>query len=129
RYRTVTTIATVYIYTLSLHDALPIFGIFGITEDLIKMTLYRQPLLKFKIMKKCLLILTTVLCFNSTYSQILYSENFDNLSIGNLGTDVTAKTPGQGGWYTVSQYTQANSFFTIVNETGRGKVLDIRDRK
>src|SRR5690606_10249765 len=100
-------------------------GIFGITEDLIKMTLYRQPLLKFKIMKKCLLILTTVLCFNSTYSQVLYSENFDNLSIGNLGTDVTAKTPGQGGWYTVSQYTQANSFFTIVNETGRGKVLDI----
>src|SRR5690606_9420390 len=100
-------------------------GIFGITEDLIKMTLYRQPLLKFKIMKKCLLILTTVLCFNSTYSQVLYSENFDNLSIGNLGTDVTAKTPGQGGWYTVSQYTQANSFFTIVNETGRGKVLDM----
>src|SRR5690606_16558900 len=100
-------------------------GIFGITEDLIKMTLYRQPLLKFKIMKKCLLILTTVLCFNSTYSQVLYSENFDNLSIGNLGTDVTAKTPGQGGWYTVSQYTQANSFFNIVNETGRGKVLDM----
>jgi len=73
-------------------------------------------------MKKCLLILTTVLCFNSTYSQVLYSENFDNLSIGNLGTDPSGVTPGQGGWYTVS-YTQSNSFFTIVNETGRGKVL------
>src|SRR5690606_35141031 len=77
------------------------------------------------IMKKCLLILTTVLFSNSIHSQVLYTENFDNLSIGNLGTDVTAKTPGQGGWYTVSQYTQANSFFTIVNETGRGKVLDM----
>src|SRR5690606_39560466 len=66
-------------------------GIFGITEDLIKMTLYRQPLLKFKIMKKCLLILTTVLCFNSTYSQILYSENFDNLSIGNRSEEHTSE--------------------------------------
>src|SRR5690606_38365749 len=76
-------------------------------------------------MKKCLLILIIVLCFNSTNSQVLYTENFDNLSIGNLGTDPSGITPGQGGWYTVSQYTQANSFFTIVNETGRGKVLDI----
>src|SRR5690606_15553748 len=76
-------------------------------------------------MKKCLLILIIVLCFNSTYSQVLYTENFDNLSIGNLGTDPSGITPGQGGWYTVSQYTQANSFFNIVNETGRGKVLDM----
>src|SRR5690606_25495374 len=76
-------------------------------------------------MKKCLLILTTVLFSNSIHSQVLYTENFDNLSIGNLGTDPTGFTPGQGGWYTVSQNTQANSFFTIVNETGRGKVLDM----
>src|SRR5690606_6442068 len=76
-------------------------------------------------MKKCLLILTTVLFSNSIHSQVLYTENFDNLSIGNLGTDPSGAIPGQGGWYTVSQYTQANSFFTIVNETGRGKVLDI----
>src|SRR5690606_26994724 len=76
-------------------------------------------------MKKCLLILISVLCFNSTYSQVLYTENFDNLSIGNLGTDPSGAIPGQGGWYTVSQNTQANSFFTIVNETGRGKVLDM----
>src|SRR5690606_30028933 len=98
-------------------------GIFGITEDLIKMTLYRQPLLKFKIMKKCLLFLTSVLVFNSTYSQVLYSENFVDFSIGNLGIDVSAKTPGLGGWYTVPQFTPANSFFNFVNETGRGKVL------
>src|SRR5690606_27014908 len=76
-------------------------------------------------MKKCLLILTTVLFSNSIHSQVLYTENFDNLSIGNLGTDPSGAIPGQGGWYTVSQNTQANSFFTIVNETGRGKVLDM----
>jgi len=62
---------------------------------------------------------------NTVYSQVLYTENFDNHSVGNLGTDVTGKIPGQWGWYTASKYTQANSFFTIVNETGRGKVLDI----
>src|SRR5690606_22021288 len=77
------------------------------------------------IMKKCLLILTTVLFSNSIHSQVLYTENFDNLSIGNLGTAPTGITPGQRGWYTVSKYTQTNSFFAIVNETGRGKVLDM----
>lgn len=76
-------------------------------------------------MKKYLLILTTVLCFNTMYSQVLYTENFDNYSIGNLGTDPNGVTPGQGGWYTYSKYTKANSFFTISNETGRGKVLNL----
>ncbi len=76
-------------------------------------------------MKKYLLVLITVLGFNYIYSQVLYTENFDNHSVGNLGTDVTGKIPGQWGWYTGSTYTQANSFFTIVNETGRGKVLNI----
>src|SRR5690606_19173362 len=32
---------------------------------------------------------------------------------------------GQWGWLTYSQNTQVNSFFSVVNETGRGKVLDI----
>lgn len=76
-------------------------------------------------MKKYLLVLITVLGFNCIYSQVLYTENFDNHSVGNLGTDVTGKIPGQWGWYTVSNHTQSNSFFTIVNETGRGKVLEI----
>ncbi|SFO07055.1 Por secretion system C-terminal sorting domain-containing protein [Paenimyroides ummariense] len=76
-------------------------------------------------MKKYLLVLITVLCFNYIYSQVLYTENFNNHSVGNLGTDVTGKIPGQWGWYTGSAYTQANSFFTIENETGRGKVLNI----
>ena len=76
-------------------------------------------------MKKYLLVLITVLGFNCIYSQVLYTENFDNYNLGNLGTDVTGKTPGQWGWYTSSFRTQANSLFTIVNETGRGKVFEI----
>ena len=58
-------------------------------------------------------------------AQVLYTDNFDNYNLGNLGTDVTGKTPGQWGWYTSSFYTQANSLFTIVNETDRGKVFEI----
>ncbi len=76
-------------------------------------------------MKKYLLVLITVLGFNCIYSQVLYTDNFDNHSVGNLGSDVTGKIPGQWGWVTISKYTQANGFFTIVNETNRGKVLDI----
>lgn len=78
-------------------------------------------------MKKYLYIITTILCLNanSLYSQLLYTENFDNLTVGNLGTDYTGNTPGQNGWYTFSLETQTNSFFTIVNETNRGKVLDL----
>src|SRR5690606_11684697 len=101
-------------------------GIFGITEDLIKMTLYRQPLLKIKIMKKCLLILTTILCFNSTYSQALYTENFDNYNIGNLGIDPSGITPGQGGWLTenfTGTTAPSNSYFSIISEPTKGNVL------
>lgn len=58
-------------------------------------------------------------------AQVLYTDNFDNYNLGNLGTDVTGKIPGQWGWYTVSKDTQSNSFFTIVNETGRGKVFEM----
>ena len=78
-------------------------------------------------MKKCLLILTTVLCFNSTYSQVLYSENFDNLSIGNLGTDPNGVIPGQGGWLTTtgSNAVPNNNYFTITNEQSKGKVLTL----
>ncbi len=76
-------------------------------------------------MKKYLFILTIMLCFNAANSQVLYSENFDSFNWGYLGTDPTGKIPGQGGWVTISKNTQSNSFFTIVNEPNRGKVLDI----
>src|SRR5690554_1357582 len=76
-------------------------------------------------MKKHILFLISLLFVNTLYSQVLYTEDFDNYTLGNLGTDPTGTTPGQGGWYTISKYTKANSFFTIVNETGKGKVLSL----
>ena len=76
-------------------------------------------------MKKILIIITTLLGVYNLTAQVLYTDNFDNYNLGNLGTDVTGKIPGQWGWYTSSFRTQANSLFTIVNETGRGKVFEI----
>jgi hypothetical protein len=35
-------------------------------------------------------------------AQVLYTENFDNLTVGDLSTDPTGNTPGQGGWYTIA---------------------------
>ncbi len=79
-------------------------------------------------MKKYLFILTIMLCFNAANSQVLYAENFDNLTLGNVGTDFTGATPGQGGWYTYSRADNVpsdagNNYFKIVSEPNKGKVL------
>ncbi|WCM41006.1 T9SS type A sorting domain-containing protein [Flavobacterium sp. CBA20B-1] len=76
-------------------------------------------------MKKLLVWCMYLFIMNTAYSQVLYTETFDSFNWGYLGTDPTAKIPGQGGWLTYSMYTQSNNFFSIVNESGKGKVLDI----
>lgn len=38
--------------------------------------------------------------FNTTNAQTLQNDNFNSYTIGNVGTDITATTPGQGGFYT-----------------------------
>jgi len=50
-------------------------------------------------MKKLLLFLFIALT-SIVKSQSLQSENFNSLNIGNIGTDLTGVTPGQGGWLT-----------------------------
>lgn len=61
-------------------------------------------------------------------AQVLYTENFDNLTVGNIGTDPTGATTGQGGWYTRCHAPSAhinNNYFKIVAEPGRGNVMEI----
>jgi len=78
-------------------------------------------------------ILYTVLALLAVHlaaAQILWSENFDNLTLGNVGTDHTGNTPGQGDWHTLSQSSEipsenSNDYFKIVSEPGRGKVLEL----
>jgi hypothetical protein len=52
-------------------------------------------------MKKSLLYLFLLLC-SSGIAQVLQSENFNALTVGNVGTDITGATAGQGGWSTFS---------------------------
>lgn len=80
--------------------------------------------------KQVLFVATLLFATQLTSAQILYSENFDNLTLGNIGTDFTGATPGQGGWHTLSQSSEipsqnSNNYFKIVSEPGRGKVLEL----
>jgi len=95
-----------------------IFGKFFKKEDMMK--------------KITFLVLTTFLAFNHSFSQVVYSDDFENYTLGNLGTIPDAQTPGQGGWLTevkrlpvAAPTTADNPLFTITNEPGRGKVLTL----
>lgn len=51
---------------------------------------------------------------------VLPSYNFNSYTSGNLGTDTTGVTPGQGGWYTYSVGGTSNTAYTIVNDPVAG---------
>src|SRR5690554_2346055 len=85
-------------------------------------------------MKKYLLYLTTAfLTAHFAVAQVLYTEDFDNLTVGNVGTDITGQTPGQGGWYTIQGVVNpgssivTNSDFQIVPENTKGNILIIKE--
>src|SRR5690554_449119 len=85
-------------------------------------------------MKKYLLYLTaTFLTAHFADAQVLYTEDFNNLSVGNVGTDITGQTPGQGGWYTIQGVVNpgssivTNSDFQIVPENTKGNILIIKE--
>ncbi|MFN7015088.1 MAG: T9SS type A sorting domain-containing protein, partial [Bacteroidia bacterium] len=50
-------------------------------------------------MKKTLLSLALI-ATTFTFSQVLQSDNFNSLTIGNVGTDFSGSSTGQGSWYT-----------------------------
>ncbi|MFL9832954.1 T9SS type A sorting domain-containing protein [Chryseobacterium terrae] len=80
-------------------------------------------------MKKVLssLLLTSVTI--TMFGQVVYNENFDALTIGNLTTDITGATAGQNGWYSIAQTTATNSavsnFQVINSDATHQKALQI----
>ncbi|GGD20343.1 T9SS type A sorting domain-containing protein [Flavobacterium orientale] len=71
-------------------------------------------------MKKLLLSLLMV---SSTlaFSQVLKNENFNTFTVGNIGTDLTGVTAGQGGWFTFNQAggtNGGNNNYQVVVEGG-----------
>jgi len=73
-------------------------------------------------MNKYLLFIIPFLFLNTLTAQVLYTENFDSLTLGDLGTDVTGQTPGQGGWYTTGA---TNAQYAIITEPNKGKALSL----
>lgn len=64
-------------------------------------------------------------------AQVLYTENFDGLNVGDVGTDITGTNLGQGSFFTIATGAPgaSNSDFRIQSETYRGKVLVIEGAK
>lgn len=52
-------------------------------------------------MKK-ILLLAGLLSFSFVNAQVLQSDDFNTLTVGNVGTDITGATAGQGDWLTAS---------------------------
>lgn len=78
--------------------------------------------------KNVILSAITFLFFQNLLAQELYNEDFEDFTLGNVGTDSSGQTEGQGGWYTYSHWTYMNStpyndLFQIENTTTNGKVI------
>ena len=69
-------------------------------------------------MKKLLLFFVLTLFIQTINAQLFYNENCTALTVGNVGTDVTGITPGQGGWLTYVAATGLNTDFQVVNVGG-----------
>ncbi|RZJ67302.1 MAG: T9SS type A sorting domain-containing protein [Flavobacterium sp.] len=67
-------------------------------------------------MKRKLLIFSAILVSSIAGAQTLLTEDGTSLTVGNVGTDLTGTTPGQGGWLTtVPVPTGAVTDFQVVN--------------
>lgn len=82
-------------------------------------------------MKKQLLLASLLLGSFITVNaqQVLQSENFNNLFLGNVGTDLTGATPGQGGILTFNSAGGTNAGVTnyqiVANDADHQNVLQI----
>lgn len=76
--------------------------------------------------KKLLLATFSLMSGICLQAQNLQSDNFDALTIGNIGASLDGTTAGQGGWYTYAANQGAVNNFQVVAETGRGNVLSVQ---
>ena len=78
-------------------------------------------------LKKILLFIAILFSFQMMKAQVLYSEDFENLTIGAISNDLTGQNIGKGGWYTTaaSLTTAATSDFKIESIPNKSKVLAI----
>jgi hypothetical protein len=85
-------------------------------------------------MKKTLLLFACIAFAQFAKGQTLFADDFSTYTLGNIGTDVTGVTPGQGNYYTTSTNGVApttttnsdNSNLQVIVENGdHGQVLQV----
>jgi len=77
-------------------------------------------------MKKLLLSVAILVAMGANAQDILQSENFDALTVGDVSTDVTGMTTGQGGFYTYAAAGVSTTDFQIVaDDADHANVLQI----
>lgn len=81
-------------------------------------------------MKK-LLLSAALLAFAYGEAQVLFTESFNGLTVGNLGTDFAGETAGQGNWLTFANNgtgtgsNAGNSNFQVVADGFEGQALHV----
>jgi len=74
-------------------------------------------------MKKNLLIITLALSLQCINAQVLESDDFTALTVGNIGTDLSGATAGQGGWYIVNGL--ATDYQVVTQTSPYGKAIQL----
>lgn len=76
-------------------------------------------------MKKLLLSLSLVCSVYTASAQVLDTEDFESMTVGNIGTDITGVTPGQNLWLTSVSGGANTNFQVIDNGAPYGKVFQL----
>ena len=82
-------------------------------------------------MRTMFYLIAVFLTTHSGIAQVLYTENFDSYTTGNINTDYTGAVAGTGGWYTKSENDPiynlplTNNDYKIATETNRGNIAEI----
>ncbi len=81
-------------------------------------------------MKKLLLFFISALAFNAQAQDQFFNSDCESYTVGNISTDLTGATAGQGGWYTYTPTTAVPvgtlSDYQVVNNTvSNSKVLQV----
>lgn len=76
-------------------------------------------------MKKTLLSLSLLFSMLSASAQVIYSDDFSDLSVGNIGDDTTGMTTGQGDWYTAVTGGEDENFQIVNDGDAHGNVFQL----
>lgn len=81
-------------------------------------------------MKKLLLLFIFTCAFSSQAQNLILTENCESLTIGNVGTDLTGTTAGQGNWYIYTPTTAVPAgtvldYQVVTNTVSSSKVLQV----